>query len=291
MSPLISFLPIFKAQSHYGRTGWHQRWPEPFRYLTTTVSFLDSSHSHWNRDRRRGQCAQNRVSAIMNKRFVFEAARICCEFPVLSIVPIYLFAVSKWVPPGAATTGAHLRHGSAVGGNAANWPAELQTGSTERCFSSSLLLHCSVSSVISESESLRLFSILNMAHFHNAAPDVAALALSGDWAAEFLSGPESTSAPGVASLADAADADWTREFIAEAAGSRRSTQFSFLPRSDSVMSVKATANVPPVWGLTALLLLCLRSRTLGWGISGTIGGEVVAGRSWRQGEWMVRAIE
>ncbi|XP_056901923.1 LOW QUALITY PROTEIN: peroxisomal biogenesis factor 5 [Takifugu flavidus] len=49
------------------------------------------------------------------------------------------------------------------------------------------------------------------------APDVAALALSGDWAAEFLSGPESTSAPGVASLTDAADADWTREFIAEAA--------------------------------------------------------------------------
>lgn len=219
----------------------------------------------------------------MYKRFVFEAARICCEFPVLNIVPIYLFAVSKWVPPGAATTGAHLRHGSAVGGNAANWPAELQTGSTERCFSSSL--------VISKSESLRLFSISNMAHFHNAAPDVAALALSGDWAAEFLSGPESTSAPGVASLTDAADADWTREFIAEAAGSRRSTQFSFLPRGDSVMSVKATANVPPVGGLTALLLLCLRSWTLGWGISGTIGGEVVAGRSWRQGEWMVRAIK
>lgn len=83
-----------------------------------------------------------------------------------------------------------------------------------------------VSSVISKTESLRLFSILNMAHFRNAAPDVAALALSGDWAAEFLSGPESTSAPGVASLTDAADADWTREFIAEAAGSRCSTQFS-----------------------------------------------------------------
>uniref|UniRef100_A0A8C6UYD3 Peroxisomal targeting signal 1 receptor n=1 Tax=Neogobius melanostomus TaxID=47308 RepID=A0A8C6UYD3_9GOBI len=52
------------------------------------------------------------------------------------------------------------------------------------------------------------------------APDVAALALSGDWAAEFLSAPDpsssSTSAPLVA-LGDAADADWTREFIAEAA--------------------------------------------------------------------------
>uniref|UniRef100_A0A3Q3WS55 Peroxisomal targeting signal 1 receptor n=1 Tax=Mola mola TaxID=94237 RepID=A0A3Q3WS55_MOLML len=47
------------------------------------------------------------------------------------------------------------------------------------------------------------------------APDVAALALSGDWAAEFLSGPDSASAPGLASLGDAADADWTREFIAE----------------------------------------------------------------------------
>uniref|UniRef100_A0A7N6B2D7 Peroxisomal targeting signal 1 receptor n=1 Tax=Anabas testudineus TaxID=64144 RepID=A0A7N6B2D7_ANATE len=49
------------------------------------------------------------------------------------------------------------------------------------------------------------------------APDVAALALSGDWAAEFLSGSDSGSAPGIIALSDAADADWTREFIAEAA--------------------------------------------------------------------------
>nr|XP_043890326.1 peroxisomal biogenesis factor 5 isoform X5 [Solea senegalensis] len=49
------------------------------------------------------------------------------------------------------------------------------------------------------------------------APDVAALALSGDWAAEFLSGSESASAPGLIALGDTADADWTREFIAEAA--------------------------------------------------------------------------
>lgn len=48
---------------------------------------------------------------------------------------------------------------------------------------------------------------------------MAALALSGDWAAEFLSGPDSASAPGLTALGDAADADWTREFIAEAAGS------------------------------------------------------------------------
>lgn len=48
---------------------------------------------------------------------------------------------------------------------------------------------------------------------------MAALALSGDWAAEFLSGPDSASAPGLTSLGDAADADWTKEFIAEAAGS------------------------------------------------------------------------
>lgn len=86
--------------------------------------------------------------------------------------------------------------------------------------------------------------MLNVAHFRDAAPDVAALALSGDWAAEFLSGPESTSAPGVASLAEAADADWTREFIAEAAGSRCSTQFSFLLRNDSVMSVKEDSKCP-----------------------------------------------
>ncbi|XP_010746086.3 peroxisomal biogenesis factor 5 isoform X2 [Larimichthys crocea] len=49
------------------------------------------------------------------------------------------------------------------------------------------------------------------------APDVAALALSGDWAAEFVSGPDTASAPGLSALGDAADADWTREFIAEAA--------------------------------------------------------------------------
>ncbi|XP_028280218.1 peroxisomal biogenesis factor 5 isoform X1 [Parambassis ranga] len=49
------------------------------------------------------------------------------------------------------------------------------------------------------------------------APDVAALALSGDWAAEFLSGSDSASTPGLIALGDAADADWTKEFIAEAA--------------------------------------------------------------------------
>ncbi|XP_072536660.1 peroxisomal biogenesis factor 5 isoform X2 [Salminus brasiliensis] len=46
------------------------------------------------------------------------------------------------------------------------------------------------------------------------APDVAALALSGDWAAEFLSGADSATSPGQAGL-DTADADWTREFINE----------------------------------------------------------------------------
>ncbi|KAM9806871.1 peroxisomal biogenesis factor 5 isoform 3-T3 [Syngnathus typhle] len=50
-----------------------------------------------------------------------------------------------------------------------------------------------------------------------AAPDVAALALSGDWAAEFTSGSDSTSTPGLVALGDAADADWTKEFIAQAA--------------------------------------------------------------------------
>ncbi|XP_054638975.1 peroxisomal biogenesis factor 5 isoform X1 [Dunckerocampus dactyliophorus] len=52
---------------------------------------------------------------------------------------------------------------------------------------------------------------------HAPAPDVAALALSGDWAAEFVSGSESASTPGLIALGDAADADWTKEFIAEAA--------------------------------------------------------------------------
>ncbi|XP_077383017.1 peroxisomal biogenesis factor 5 isoform X2 [Festucalex cinctus] len=49
------------------------------------------------------------------------------------------------------------------------------------------------------------------------APDVAALALSGDWAAEFVSGSDSASTPGLVALGDAADADWTKEFIAQAA--------------------------------------------------------------------------
>uniref|UniRef100_A0A672HGX6 Peroxisomal targeting signal 1 receptor n=1 Tax=Salarias fasciatus TaxID=181472 RepID=A0A672HGX6_SALFA len=47
------------------------------------------------------------------------------------------------------------------------------------------------------------------------APDVAALALSGDWASEFLSSSDSAPTPGLVSAADATDADWTREFIAE----------------------------------------------------------------------------
>ncbi|XP_059363626.1 peroxisomal targeting signal 1 receptor-like isoform X3 [Carassius carassius] len=48
------------------------------------------------------------------------------------------------------------------------------------------------------------------------APDVAALALSGDWTAEFLSNADSASSSGQAGL-DPADADWTREFISEVA--------------------------------------------------------------------------
>lgn len=48
------------------------------------------------------------------------------------------------------------------------------------------------------------------------APDVAALALSGDWAAEFMSSADSAASSGQAGL-DPADADWTREFINEVA--------------------------------------------------------------------------
>ncbi|TRY95160.1 hypothetical protein DNTS_034676 [Danionella cerebrum] len=48
------------------------------------------------------------------------------------------------------------------------------------------------------------------------APDVAALALSGDWASEFLSSADGASSSGQAAL-DPADADWTREFISDVA--------------------------------------------------------------------------
>uniref|UniRef100_A0AAY4A327 Peroxisomal targeting signal 1 receptor n=1 Tax=Denticeps clupeoides TaxID=299321 RepID=A0AAY4A327_9TELE len=49
------------------------------------------------------------------------------------------------------------------------------------------------------------------------APGVAALALSGDWAAEFMSGADSVSSSGQAGLVDSADVDWTREFISDVA--------------------------------------------------------------------------
>lgn len=89
---------------------------------------------------------------------------------------------------------------------------------SSRCFLSvSLCTNCCL-----------LFSILSTISFHFIAPDVAALALSGDWAAEFLSGSESGSTPGLIALSDAADADWTREFIAEAAGSLTLLQLLFL---------------------------------------------------------------
>lgn len=56
---------------------------------------------------------------------------------------------------------------------------------------------------------------------------MAALALSGDWAAEFLSGPsDSAATSGLNALGDAADADWTKEFIAEAAGNLSSPLFT-----------------------------------------------------------------
>ncbi|XP_021451436.1 peroxisomal biogenesis factor 5 isoform X2 [Oncorhynchus tshawytscha] len=49
------------------------------------------------------------------------------------------------------------------------------------------------------------------------APGVAALALSGDWTSEFLSGADAAAAAssGQAGLGDPADADWTREFITD----------------------------------------------------------------------------
>ncbi|XP_062395451.1 peroxisomal biogenesis factor 5 isoform X2 [Sardina pilchardus] len=50
------------------------------------------------------------------------------------------------------------------------------------------------------------------------APGVAALALSGDWASEFVSGADAaSSSPGQVGLSEGADADWTKEFISEVA--------------------------------------------------------------------------
>lgn len=67
---------------------------------------------------------------------------------------------------------------------------------------------------------------------------MAALALSGDWTAEFLSGADPASTPGLTALGDAADADWTKEFIAEAAGSIRLLNLIFLL---SILRVKSAA--------------------------------------------------
>lgn len=48
---------------------------------------------------------------------------------------------------------------------------------------------------------------------------MAALALSGDWTSEFLSGADAAAASsGQAGLGDPADADWTREFITDGTG-------------------------------------------------------------------------
>ncbi|XP_076137128.1 peroxisomal biogenesis factor 5 isoform X2 [Alosa pseudoharengus] len=49
------------------------------------------------------------------------------------------------------------------------------------------------------------------------APGVAALALSGDWASEFVSGADAASSSGQVGLGEGADADWTKEFISEVA--------------------------------------------------------------------------
>ncbi|XP_041961896.1 peroxisomal biogenesis factor 5 isoform X2 [Alosa sapidissima] len=49
------------------------------------------------------------------------------------------------------------------------------------------------------------------------APGVAALALSGDWASEFVAGADAASSSGQVGLGEGADADWTKEFISEVA--------------------------------------------------------------------------
>ncbi|XP_063054905.1 peroxisomal biogenesis factor 5 isoform X1 [Engraulis encrasicolus] len=63
------------------------------------------------------------------------------------------------------------------------------------------------------------------------APGVAALALSGDWASEFVSGADAASAPGQVGLVEAGDADWTKEFISDVADPGRWAQ-EYLEQSE-----------------------------------------------------------
>ncbi|KAM6968363.1 peroxisomal biogenesis factor 5 isoform 2-T2 [Aplochiton taeniatus] len=63
------------------------------------------------------------------------------------------------------------------------------------------------------------------------APGVAALALSGDWTSEFLSGADSASSAAHGALGDSADADWTREFITDVADPGRWAQ-EYLEQSE-----------------------------------------------------------
>ena len=59
---------------------------------------------------------------------------------------------------------------------------------------------------------------------------MAALALSGDWASEFLPGADAAaaaSAPGQVGLGEGADADWTKEFISEVSGENKKKFYLF----------------------------------------------------------------
>lgn len=140
---------------------------------------------------------------------------------------------------------------------------------------------------------------------------MAALALSGDWTAEFLSGPDAAATPGLAALGDAADADWTREFIAEAAGTLcllcgssllscvsfwehmvcNSTFWRYHQSSYVITFYWCGAEYALCLNSFKLpvMFLCSRSWTLGRGVSGAVRGKVMAGRPGRQGKWMVRA--
>jgi hypothetical protein len=182
--------------------------------------------------------------------------------------------VGEWVhAAGASTAPSQLWHGPVTGGNAADWSAELQTGSTERYTHSSnsipyYTLQRSRSNTIKDLRcacpaawqhfhivtpqvlehmltlqdtfllcfpvpSIQVLTLKNTLYFTNVwrkqhpfppvlsvAPGVAALALSGDWTSEFLSGADAAAAAssGQAGLGDPADADWTREFITDGTG-------------------------------------------------------------------------
>lgn len=133
----------------------------------------------------------------------------------------------------------------------------------------------------------------------SVAPGVAALALSGDWTSEFLSGADAAAAAssGQAGLGDPADADWTREFITDGTGTFfgmsmvgtianhlfECTLWLRLLAGREIIGILLSFPFSPL----SLFSLSLRSRALGRGVSGAVRGEAMARRPGREGARMV----